>query len=315
MAIYRESDIKDILTKLNTARGGQLKSDIADRMYSFQQGRTPGGFGDYYFNSNSRYADAGLTPTEMMKYLAYTAGDGTGGSYTLDQVGNAIGGGWKTEWDKLISSPSDSSSSATSTPKYERATGKDVSELASAIGGTSLRIQMGAKVKDLKGYKQLADYMGVKNINSKREISRALSILGGFNDPYAAAVSASKGVNYYNSLNDYLRGLGPSSSQSRQPSAVASTTPTPSAVGSGALPSYETTPLSMGSTTGSMPSTPTETATKFMPGGAGASVDGGALGFRRKKSSARAAGMTTKGTGQFKIASSLGKGTGLNIGV
>jgi hypothetical protein len=52
----------------------------------------------------------------------------------------------------------------------------------------------------------------------------------------------------------------------------------------------------------------------FAPGGVGAGVDGNAGGFRRKKSSARMAGLTSKGTGQFKITGQSGKSSGLNIG-
>lgn len=60
---------------------------------------------------------------------------------------------------------------------------------------------------------------------------------------------------------------------------------------------------------------PTSTASTYSPGGIGSAVDGGATGFRRKKSSSRLAGLTTKGTSQFKIAGQNSKSSGLNIGV
>jgi hypothetical protein len=55
-------------------------------------------------------------------------------------------------------------------------------------------------------------------------------------------------------------------------------------------------------------------AQMFTPGGMAAGVDGNAGGFRRKKSSARMAGLTSKGPSQFKITGQSRKSTGLNIG-
>jgi hypothetical protein len=49
--------------------------------------------------------------------------------------------------------------------------------------------------------------------------------------------------------------------------------------------------------------------------GPGSMVDGGATGFRRKRSSARTAGLTSKGTSQFKIGGQTARSSGLNIGV
>lgn len=65
-----------------------------------------------------------------------------------------------------------------------------------------------ADAEDIPGYRTLADYMGVKNINSRSEINRALNILGGANSDLARAQSAKAGINNYNSLNDYLQVLG-----------------------------------------------------------------------------------------------------------
>ena len=53
----------------------------------------------------------------------------------------------------------------------------------------------------------------------------------------------------------------------------------------------------------------------FTPGGVSAGVDTNATGFRRKKSSARTAGLTSKGTSQFKISGQSARSSGLNIGV
>ena len=53
---------------------------------------------------------------------------------------------------------------------------------------------------------------------------------------------------------------------------------------------------------------------QFSAGGVGADIDTNAAGFRRKKSSARMAGLTSKGTGQFKIAGQSARSSGLNIG-
>jgi hypothetical protein len=50
-------------------------------------------------------------------------------------------------------------------------------------------------------------------------------------------------------------------------------------------------------------------------GGTGSSVDGGATSFRRKKSSARTAGLTTRGPGQFRNSLKVGSASGVNIGM
>ena len=54
---------------------------------------------------------------------------------------------------------------------------------------------------------------------------------------------------------------------------------------------------------------------QFSPGGVGSSLDSNASGFRRKKSAARMSGLTTKGTGRFKIGGQSSSSSGLNIGV
>ena len=54
---------------------------------------------------------------------------------------------------------------------------------------------------------------------------------------------------------------------------------------------------------------------QFSVGGVGANIDMNASGFRRKRSSARLAGLTSKGTSQFKITGQSAKSSGLNIGI
>lgn len=83
--------------------------------------------------------------------------------------------------------------------------------------------------------------------------------------------------------------------------------------------SYNPTPLVDGSGSNLSGATAADPASspamQFMPGGMGSSVDGGATGFRRKKSSARAAGLTTKGSGRLRINKGSSGATGLNIGM
>ena len=50
------------------------------------------------------------------------------------------------------------------------------------------------------------------------------------------------------------------------------------------------------------------------PGGMSSDLDGSAKGFRKNRSSARKAGLTTKGTSQFKISMAQGAKSGLNTG-
>ena len=81
---------------------------------------------------------------------------------------------------------------------------------------------------------------------------------------------------------------------------------------------YNPTPLTIGGGGGfTMPEIefPEAPPQMFAPGGVGAGVEGNAAGFRRKKSSGKLAGLTSKGTGQFKITGQSGKSSGLNIGV
>jgi hypothetical protein len=65
----------------------------------------------------------------------------------------------------------------------------------------------------------------------------------------------------------------------------------------------------------SMPEAPGSASAQYMPGGTGSYVDGNATGFRRRRSSARTAGLTSKGTSQFKIGGQTSRSSGLNIGV
>jgi hypothetical protein len=82
---------------------------------------------------------------------------------------------------------------------------------------------------------------------------------------------------------------------------------------------YNPTPLVDGyggsGSGGTAPDSAPSPSPQFMPGGVGSSVDGGATGFRRKKSSARAAGLTTKGSGRLRINQGSTGSTGLNIGL
>lgn len=65
----------------------------------------------------------------------------------------------------------------------------------------------------------------------------------------------------------------------------------------------------------SMPEAPEFASAQYMPGGTGSYVDGNATGFRRRRSSARISGLTSKGTSQFKIGGQTARSSGLNIGV
>ena len=49
--------------------------------------------------------------------------------------------------------------------------------------------------------------------------------------------------------------------------------------------------------------------------GTGSTVDGTATSFRRKRSTARAAGLTSRGTGQFRNSLKVGSASGVNIGM
>ena len=61
-------------------------------------------------------------------------------------------------------------------------------------------------------------------------------------------------------------------------------------------------------------SNPVNVDASFSPGGSSAALDGGANGFRRRRSSARTNGLTSRGTSQFKIGGQGSRSSGLNIG-
>ena len=124
------------------------------------------------------------------------------------------------------------------------------------------------------------------------------------------------------SLNASSWSTVPNAKKAAAKPAETATAPAPSAA---PAPTYDPTPLTIGGTSTPAYQPPADTLPPdsrtpelppqmFAPGGMGAGVDGNAAGFRRKKSSARMAGMTSKGTGQFKITGQSGKSSGLNIG-
>lgn len=171
--------------------------------------------------------------------------------------------------------------------------------------------QPGVNEKNVPGLDMLADYMGVEKINSQKEIKQALNILGGMQSPLPAAKAKQAGITNYNSVNDYLKVMGggigsPSKASSASGSAIDPSAYGGSGMGGGGMTDNYSP---------EMPTMPEAPEFKYTPGGPGASVDAGATGFRRKRSSARVAGLTTKGTGQFKITGQTAKSSGLNIGL
>ena len=78
---------------------------------------------------------------------------------------------------------------------------------------------------------------------------------------------------------------------------------------------YTETPLDMPPPEPLPKEEPIKVDNSFSPGGSSSMLDGGATGFRRRRSSARTAGLTSKGTSQFKISGQSGKSSGLNIGI
>jgi hypothetical protein len=143
----------------------------------------------------------------------------------------------------------------------------------------------------------------------------------------AAARAAQRKANETGKAVGYIGGSGHNSSSATykgtvQPMAPVptfpSTKPAAAAPATTPAPTYDPTPLTISGAESyqapeiNFPEAPPQ---MFAPGGAGAGVEGNAMGFRRKKSSARMAGLTSKGTSQFKITGQSGKSSGLNIGV
>lgn len=205
---------------------------------------------------------------------------------------------------------------------YERVSLKDIGSLQSYLASqlpygsagvnTSAQSPFGARAADVPGLKQLSDFMGVKKINSEKEIRNALNILGGIQSPIPAALAPRAGVTSYNSLNDYLKILGGGAMGSGSAGGGSNANPGGTQINpagnsggrGGRSDSYSP----------EIPTMPDPPEFQYTPGGPGASVDGSATSFRRKRSSARMAGLTTKGTGQFKISGQTSKSSGLNIG-
>lgn len=199
-------------------------------------------------------------------------------------------------------------------PSYDRVKLEDIGKLSTRLSYGTAWPGGSDSLKKVPGYQQLADYMGVKQINSPNEVKKALGILGATNNSWAVAQASrpNSGVANYNSLNDYLKVLGPgAASQSRAASAVGM----PAGTGGNATTAATSSPVDSSPSAPEMPAMPAPPEFRFAPGGTGASVDAAATGFRRRKSSARSAGLTSKGTSQFKIAGQTARSSGLNIGV
>jgi hypothetical protein len=113
------------------------------------------------------------------------------------------------------------------------------------------------------------------------------------------------------------KGYVPRPPQVKKAAAPAAAAPAEAAPSAAPAPTYDPTPLTIsGASEYSIPETkfPEIPAQQLSPGMA-AGVDNNAAGFRRKKSSARLANLTSKGTGQFKIAGQTSRSSALNIGV
>lgn len=125
------------------------------------------------------------------------------------------------------------------------------------------------------------------------------------------------------SANGYWKYVGNQAAASQAP------VPAPAAAPPPPPPVYTPTPLTI-SNSAPTTSTPTVTPTaalpapaptppppppEYAPGGIGAALNNNSTGFRRKKSSSRESGSTTKGTSVFKISKNQTPSSGLNIGV
>ena len=181
---------------------------------------------------------------------------------------------------------------------YERVDMKGIAELEKYLDG-KVKIPTWKPYKEPKGLKQLADYMGIKNLNSEKEYKNALRIVRGANSPFAAASSYGAGVRSYNSLNDYLTTLG---GAAPRPSAAPAPTPTAEPVPGGRSgdEAYNPEPFPE-------PELPEEKPS-FDNGGAGAGGEKNALSFRSNRSRWKRTGRVNKGTSNLKFSRSAGFG-------
>jgi hypothetical protein len=169
---------------------------------------------------------------------------------------------------------------------------------------------------------KIAGSLGIKKINSANDWKQINDYRAQFEktkgDPFYTQVAKSLGIKSYDSTNDYaqvLKKLTGGLTSTAGAAAPASAAPTPEAA-----PVYKPEPLvaapveapQMPMSTSSQSSS---TEQKYSPGGSSAALEGGAMGFRRRKSSARLAGLTSKGTSRFKINGQTSTSSGLNIGV
>lgn len=170
---------------------------------------------------------------------------------------------------------------------------------------------MGARnptADDLK----IAQAIGLRSIDSANDWRQIDNYRTQFQrsqtDPLYRQTARNLGIQDYNSANDYRQVLNRlAGGPVNRPS---SSTNTPSG------PSGPSQPAVQQPTTSNEVPPPSLPEPRFSPGGMGSDVDSGAAnGFRRRKSSARIAGLTTKGTSQFKINGQSARSSGLNIGV
>jgi hypothetical protein len=163
-----------------------------------------------------------------------------------------------------------------------------------------------------------AKALGIKKIDNPAELTRIDNYIAAFEktktDPVYTQAAKGLGIKDYNSVNDYAQVVNKLSGGPAPKVA----TPAPAAPPPPPTPAYTPKPLVAAPEEPPPPAAvplPPPPEQKFSPGGSSSELEGGAMGFRRKKSSARLAGLTTKGTSQFKINGQTAKSSGLNIGV
>lgn len=198
---------------------------------------------------------------------------------------------------------------------------RQISDIIGATGGRDVTARMlkigdaanmqGSNWGDAEFQRALAAGYSMEDVNSYLKWSgitpQGNFAVGGFNTQMSQGGAGPASRPLSSSQVPYYRYTGPATAPAPRPAAPATPAPAPAPAPRPLAP-QPTDSLAVGA------STPIPEP-KFAPGGATSEVDGGmAQGFRRKKSSGRIAGLTTKGTSQFKITGQNSRSSGLNIG-
>lgn len=310
---YSDLDIYNFLSRYNGTIGDQVRSNMAAFNQSQAQSQQALGLESY-----NRAIASGQTPQQ---FFDYAKGSGL-----------TIGGGLQAEMDKYAASQAARPMMISEAKGVNQAlkiagptlSTNELKKISKATGKSSEQIlQRAVERGTTLGSNVVNQYQ--KGITADPRYALARQAIPGF------AMAAGKD----SAILQQIRNAGPLDKGSSlfigSKGSTATVLPRGMATGKGAgtkpmtADPYTYTPAeSTGTgigdpipTTSETPTTPEATTaeSKFGPGGVGSALDGGATGFRPRRSRWRTSGQTTKGTANLKIMGQTGRSSGVNLAV